>query len=101
MWAGRAFFSLHAASQAWQPMQLSAVKKKPCCLLRFGLVPTAGSLEVGYHGENPYQDGTLVRSDGTFSGPRPGDLVFTIEIAPDGRRSTSPSSWGAVKELYR
>ena len=27
---------------AWQPMQLSAVKKKPCCLFRLGLPPTAG-----------------------------------------------------------
>ena len=73
----------------------------PGTLYSFGLVPTAGSLEVGYHDENPYEDGTLVQSDGTFSGPRPGDLVFTVEIAPDGRRSTGPSSWGAVKELYR
>ncbi len=32
MWAGLSFFSEQAASQAWQAMQLSALKKKPCCL---------------------------------------------------------------------
>lgn len=68
----------------------------PGTLYSFGLLPTAGTLEVRYHDENPYADGTLLRSDGTVSGPRPGDLVFTVEIAPGGT-----STWGAVKGRYR
>jgi hypothetical protein len=68
----------------------------PGTLYSFGLLPTAGSLEVGYHDENPYEDGTLLQSDGIFSGPRPGDLLFKVEIAPGGA-----STWGAVKRRYR
>ena len=73
----------------------------PGTLYSFGLVPTAGSLEVGYHDESPYEDGTLVQSDGTFSGPRAGDLVFTVEIASGVPGSPAPSTWGAIKAMYR
>jgi len=73
----------------------------PGRLYSFGLLPTAGTLEMRYDDENPYADGTLLQSDGTMTGPRPGDLAFKVEIAPGGKKSTTPSSWGAVKELYR
>jgi hypothetical protein len=68
----------------------------PGTLYSFGLVPTAGTIELRYHEENSYADGTMLQSDGSASGPRPGDLFFTVEIAPG-----ATSTWGAVKGRYR
>jgi len=70
-------------------------------LYSFGLLPTSGTIEVRYDDDSPHTDGSIIQSNGTASTPRPGDLIFRVEIAPSAPGSTISSTWGAIKGLYR